>query len=159
MAEMQPRFRVSEADITDPAVTSILEAHLEFARRVTPPGHVHALDASGLASSDVTTFSLSDGQAVVAIGALRELSSDHGEIKSMHTVAGERGRGLGRHMATALLEESRRRGYSRVSLETGTMDAFEPARHLYESLGFEVCEPFGDYLPVPNSVCMTLYLD
>ena len=148
-----------EADLDHPEVQAILETHLEFARRVTPAGHVHALDAGGLAAPDVTVYALLLDESVVAIGAIRELSPVHGEIKSMHTVERARQKGLGKRLAVELLAEAQRRGYGQVSLETGTMQAFEPARRLYVGLGFEECEPFGDYQPVPNSVCMTLFLE
>lgn len=146
------------ADPREPSVVSLLDAHLAFARRVTPPGHVHALDVDGLLGENVTLFALRSQGDIMAIGALRELDLGHGEIKSMHTREGARGQGLGRAMLDHLIAESQARGYRRVSLETGTMAAFEPARRLYETRGFEVCPPFADYRPVPNSVCMTLSL-
>ncbi len=152
--------RIQVDDPTRDEIKDLLEAHLRFARRVTPPGHVHALDAEGLLSGSVTLYSLVEHDHVLAIGALRELDDAHGEIKSMHTASNARRRGLGRAMLEHLLHEARRRGYRRrVSLETGTMEAFAPARQLYERHGFQECEPFGDYRPVPNSVCMTLRLD
>lgn len=146
------------ADPTSADVRILLAAHLEFARAVTPPGHVHALDEAGLATDDVTLFAIWEAHRLLGIGALRELDNRHGEIKSMHTAVDARGRGVGRRMLDELQAVARDRGYDRLSLETGTMDAFGPARRLYASAGFEVCRPFGDYQPVPNSVCMTLRL-
>lgn len=146
-------------DPEHPDVAALIETHLAFARRVTPLGHVHALDGSGLGGGDVSLFTLRHDGRVVAMGALRRLDADHAEIKSMHTVSELRGQGLGRRMLGELLAVARAGGYGRVSLETGTMPAFEPARRLYETAGFVVCPPFGGYRPVPNSVCMTLVLD
>ena len=96
---------------------------------------------------------------LVAVGALRRIDAHHGEIKSMHTDEAARGRGAGRAMLRHLLAESRRRGYQRVSLETGSMEGFAPARGLYASEGFDVCPPFADYVASPNSVCMTVSLE
>jgi len=149
---------ITLADPREHAVARLLEAHLAFARQVTPPGHVHAMDVAELLGADVTLYALRSDDGVAAIGALRELDSSHGEIKSMHTSEGARGQGLGKAMLEHLLNAALARGYERVSLETGAMPAFEPARRLYETRGFEVCPPFGDYRPVPNSVCMTIIL-
>ena len=99
----------------------------------------------------------SDG-ALLGVGALRDLGDGHFEIKSMHTAAAHRGNGVGNAILEHLITTARARGGNRVSLETGTMDAFAPARSMYARRGFEVCEPFGDYQRVPNSVCMTLTL-
>lgn len=140
-------------------VAELLQAHLALAHEVTPPGHVHALDGAGLEAADISFFSarMDDGE-LVAVGALRDLGAGHFEIKSMHTAAAHRGRGIGEAVLEHLVSVARIRGGRRVSLETGTMEAFAAARSMYRSYGFEVCEPFGDYLPVPNSVCMTLNL-
>ena len=93
------------------------------------------------------------------MGALKQLHEGHGEIKSMHTAEEVRGRGAGRAMLDHLLAVARARGYGRVSLETGTMAAFGPARALYAGAGFVVCEPFAGYRASVNSVCMTLELE
>ena len=106
-------------------------------------------------ADDVTLFGLHDQEDLLGIGALRHLDAQHAEIKSMHTLVAARGRGIGRKVLKGLLDEAASRGYLRVSLETGTMEAFMPARTLYESAGFERCAPFGDYWENPNSVCMT----
>lgn len=154
-----PQLRIAGDDPAAPDVAALLLAHLELAHQVTPPGHVHALDGPGLAADDISFYSarMDDG-SLAAVGALRDLGAGHFEIKSMHTALQQRRRGVGRAMLDHLVETARQRSGRRVSLETGTMDAFAPAREMYASYGFEVCEPFGDYLPVPNSVCMTLYL-
>ena len=153
-------FSIGADDPTAPDVVALLRAHLDFAHEVTPPGHVHALDSLGLQSDDITFYGARDADgALVGVGALRDLGDGHFEIKSMHTDARVRGRGVGSAMVRYLLDAAASSEANRVSLETGTMDAFAPARELYQSFGFEICEPFGEYMPVPNSVCMTLYLD
>jgi putative acetyltransferase len=140
-------------------VRALVARHLDFANHVTPPGHVHALGAHGLSDPTVTFFGARDAGTLVAIGALRELDPDHGELKSMHTAAEFRGRGFAAAMLDRLLAVARARGYRRVSLETGTMPSFAPARTLYSTRGFVACEPFADYTRNEHSVCMTLALD
>jgi putative acetyltransferase len=135
-------------EVDDPRrddVLSLLERHLGFARLVTPPGHVHALDLDGLLEPAVTFFSLREGGDLLGVGALKQLDRDHAELKSMHTAAEARRRGVGRAIVDHLLAVAAARGVSRVSLETGAGDAFEPARSLYASAGFVPCGPFGDY--------------
>ncbi|TPX04548.1 GNAT family N-acetyltransferase, partial [Schumannella luteola] len=87
--------------------------------------------------------------------ALKQLDPAHGELKSMRTDAAARGRGLGRLLLAHVLEESRSRGYRRLSLETGSQDFFLPARTLYLRAGFVETGPFADYALDPNSVFMT----
>jgi putative acetyltransferase len=140
-------------------VRELLRRHLGFARQVTPPEDVHALDLDGLLDPAISFYSCREDGRLLAIGALKRLDDEHAEIKSMHTAEAARGRGLGRTMLGHLLAVARERGYRRVSLETGAMDAFAPARGLYASAGFEQTGPFGDYPDSPNSVYMTLRLD
>jgi putative acetyltransferase len=142
-----------------PDVRALLTAHLAFANEHSPPEDVHALDVSGLLSPDVSFFSAREQGQLLGVGALKQLDALHAEIKSMHTAQAARGRGVARAMLEHLLATARQRGRTRVSLETGTMAAFVPARSLYESVGFQPCEPFGDYWDSPNSDCMTLALE
>lgn len=140
-------------------VRALLESHLAFAREHSPPEDVHALDATGLVAEDVSFFSVRDDGELLGVGALRQLDESHAELKSMHTAGAARGRGIGRSMLNHLLEVARSRGCRRVSLETGSMAAFAPARALYAAAGFEECEPFASYRHSRNSVCMTLSLE
>jgi putative acetyltransferase len=149
-------------DIDDPRaadVYALLERHLDFCRATSPPEDVHALDLDGLLDPTVTFYSVRRDGELLAIGALKQLDVDHGELKSMHTAAGARGEGAARALVDHLLGVARDRGYGRVSLETGSMEAFVPARTLYETAGFAPCPPFGSYSPSPNSTFMTLTLD
>jgi putative acetyltransferase len=139
-------------------VRALLEQHLAFARGQSPPEDAHALDVDGLVGGDVSFFSIRRDGDLLGVGALRHLDETHAEIKSMHTAAAARGRGVGRAMVTHLVDLARDRGYRRVSLETGSMEAFAPARALYASAGFEPCEPFADYPDSSYSVHMTLDL-
>ena len=139
-------------------VRELLRRHLTFARSVTPPEDAHALDLDGLLDPSISFYSCrADGQ-LLAIGALRRLDDEHAEVKSMHTVEAARGRGIGRAMLDHLLGVARERGYRRVSLETGAMDEFAPARALYVNAGFVPTETFGDYRESRNSVYLTLAL-
>ena len=95
---------------------------------------------------------------MLGCGALKEIDPEHGEVKSMRTPQALRRRGAGRAVLIHILSEARRRGYKRLSLETGSMDVFLPAQKLYESFGFTFCGPFADYKPDPYSVFMTLTL-
>ncbi len=156
---VRPDFLVAPDDPRADDVRAVLEAHLTFARSVTPLCDVHALDVDRLLDPSVTLFTARRGGVVLGVGALRELEPKHGEIKSMHAIAESRGQGVGRAILDHLLSVATQRGYRRVSLETGAMEAFAPARALYASAGFTPCEPFGEYTATPGSTCMTISLD
>jgi putative acetyltransferase len=149
---------VAVDDPRTPDVRALLVRHLAHAREVTPAGHVHALDVDRLVDPSVVFFSARRGRELLGVGALRELDPGHGELKSMHTVEAARRAGVGRAMVEHIVAVADERGYERVSLETGTMEAFAPARALYIAIGFTPCEPFGDYTANEHSVCMTLAL-
>ena len=151
-------MRIAIDDPMQPDVHALLEEHLHQMKQFSPPGSVHALDAHRLTTPDITFWSARDGDTLLACGALRQLNDEHGEIKSMRTPLALRRRGAGRALLDHIVREARQRGYKRLSLETGSSDDFGSARHLYESAGFRYCDPFGDYLPDPHSVCMTLWL-
>ncbi len=152
-------LRIAEADPRDERVRALVETHLTFGRSFTPPEDAHALEPDELNDPAIVLFAARDGEEVLAVGALKEIDEDHGELKTMHTAEPARGRGIGRAMLDRLLAEARRRGYRRVSLETGTMAAFAPARALYEGAGFTLCEPFGTYRRSPHSVYLSIALD
>ena len=141
-------------------VRELLERHLAFAREVTPPEGVHALGVDGLADPGVTFFSARARHdcRLLGIGALRQLDDAHAELKSMHTAQAARGQGVGRALVEHVLSVAAERGYRRVSLETGVMAAFAPARALYARVGFTPCPPFADYADSPTSACMTIVL-
>ncbi|HEX6287273.1 MAG TPA: GNAT family N-acetyltransferase [Acidimicrobiia bacterium] len=139
-------------------IVALLQRHLEFARGVTPPEDVHALDLDGLLDPKVTFFSLRDDGRLLGIGAIKELGEGHMELKSIHTAEEARGNGVGRTVVNHLLSVAAERGARRVSLETGSMEAFAPSRALYARVGFVECDPFGDYNPSRSSTFMTLAL-
>jgi putative acetyltransferase len=151
-------MHIVEGGLDDPRVVELLHIHLTRARAETAPGSSHALDLSGLRSPDVTFWSAWEGDSLAGVGALKQLSADHGEVKSMHTAESMRGRGVGAAILRHIIAVARSRGMSRLSLETGSWAYFAPARALYARHGFVECPPFGDYRPDPNSVFMTLVL-
>lgn len=155
---MPARAVIAEEDPRAADVRALLAAHLAFAQEQSPREDVHALDVDGLLDPQVTFYSCRADGRLLAIGALRQIDAEHAEIKSMHTASAARGQGLGRAMLAHLIAVARSRGYRRLSLETGTMAAFAPARALYAAAGFAACEPFGPYGNSPNSTCMTLSL-
>ena len=142
-------------DLRHPAVIALLQEHLDWMHRISPPESVHALDLAALRRPDITFWALWDGDALAGCGALRELTQAHGEVKSMRTAQTHLRRGVAARMLEHILAEARRRGYGRLSLETGSMAYFAPARALYARAGFSPCAPFGDYVDDPNSVFMT----
>ena len=151
-------MRIELDDLRRAEVLALLSEHLTSMYSLSPPESVHALSLEGLRSSDVTFWTVWEGDALLGCGALKELDRTHGEIKSMRTPAQLRRRGAGRAILTHIMAEARTRGYRRLSLETGSMPEFIPARKLYESFGFVHCAPFAPYKEDPYSVFMTLEL-
>jgi putative acetyltransferase len=150
---------IRQDDLSGPEIEGLLRAHLAHAARHSPPESIHALDLDRLRAPEITFWSVwSDGE-LLGCGALKELAPDHGEIKSMHTAEAHRGKGVAARILAHILEEARARSYRRVSLETGSMEGFAPARALYTRFGFTVCPPFAQYREDPHSVCMTLELE
>ena len=151
-------MKIESDDLTRPEVLALLNEHLSNMYELSPPESVHALDVSKLKGPDITLWTVWDGGVLLGCGALKELSRGHGEVKSMRTPKALRRRGAGRAMLVHILAVARERRYERLSLETGSADAFVPAQRLYQSFGFEYCGPFDDYKEDPNSVFMTLRL-
>jgi putative acetyltransferase len=136
---------IREGDFTDPRVIALLKEHLAGMHANSPPGSVYALDLSGLQRPDITFLALWDGDDLLAIGALREMTERSGEIKSMRTAQAHLRRGAGARLLEHMIALARARGYQRLSLETGSGEAFDAALALYRRYGFQNGEPFGDY--------------
>lgn len=149
-------MQIREGGLDEPQVVALLRLHAEEMLANSPPGMCHFLDLSGLKTPDVTFWSLWEGEALAAIGALKQLDSRHGEIKSMRATPEWRGRGAGKAMLEHILSVAAERGYARLSLETGSTEAFAPALGLYARYGFEDCGPFGDYTATAFNRFMTL---
>jgi putative acetyltransferase len=154
-----PRSRIALDDPRAADVQRLLARHLAFAHEFSPPQDVHALDLAGLLDPAVTLFSFRQEGELLALGALKQLDDEHAELKSMHTVESARRQGIGRAMVEHLISEARKRGFRRLSLETGTMSAYDAARSLYANSGFIPCNAYGDYIESPNSCFMTLRLE
>jgi putative acetyltransferase len=151
-------MRIVAGDLEDPRIVALLTAHMEAMRAITPAESVYALDLSGLKRPDIAFYAAWDGEALLGVGALRTLAPDHGEVKSMHTAAALRGRGVAGALLAHIMAEARARGMARLSLETGSSDAFAHVRRLYARHGFTPCTAFGDYAHDPHSAYMTLAL-
>jgi putative acetyltransferase len=151
-------MRIQLDDLSGPEIAAFLEEHVNNMRAISPPESKHALDLDGLRKPEITFWTVWDDEALVGCGALKELDAGHGEVKSMRVSTERRGSGIASLLLAHILDEAKQREYRRVSLETGAMPFFEPARKLYAKFGFEPCAPFANYKPDPNSVFMTKML-
>lgn len=142
-------------DLTNPEIAKLLQEHLDSMVLHSPPESNHALDLEALRKPEITFWSVWSDAELLGCGALKELDSQHGEIKSMRTVSRHLRKGVAAELLRFILEEAQRRNYRRLSLETGSMEDFAPARSLYTRFGFQLCEPFADYVLDPYSVFMT----
>ena len=155
---MAATYTIKLDDLSGLEIAELLQEHLDDMHVHSPPESVHALDLDALKKPEITFWTVWLDDRLVGCGALKELDKTHGEIKSMRTPNDFRGKGVGKLMLRHIIDEARRRNYKRLSLETGSMEAFEPARRLYESYGFKQCGPFADYVLDPNSLFMTIEL-
>jgi putative acetyltransferase len=148
-------YTIREDDLTGAEVAALLTLHLSEMHAWSPACSVHAMPIERLRADDVTFYSVWDGDQLAACGAIKHLGASHGELKSMRADPAYRGKGAGRAVLGHLMTIARQRGYTRLSLETGSTEPFEPARQLYKAHGFAECGPFADYPLDPFSVFMT----
>ena len=148
-------LEIRRDDLTGYAIQALLREHLTNMAEQSPPESVHALPLGELRKPDITFWSVWEGKELLGCGALKELDPQHGEIKSMRTVSAHRRKGVAAKLLEHILDEARTRKYKRVSLETGSMEAFTPAHRLYAKFGFKECGPFADYIEDLNSIFMT----
>lgn len=146
---------IRRGDLAHPQIIALLQAHMQTMQAHSPPESIHALPLAAFQAPEITVWAAWEGSTLLAIGALKEIAPDHGEIKSMHTAQAMRGRGIAQAMLDHIVAQASTRGYRRLSLETGSMAAFRPAHDLYLRNGFAPCPPFADYTDDPNSLCMT----
>jgi putative acetyltransferase len=151
---MSTPLEIKIDDLAGPEIGELLAEHLRCMAAVSPPESRHALNLDGLRRPDITFWSVWQGGQLVGCGALKELDAGNGEIKSMRTAAGRMREGVGSFVLQHIISEAKRRGYRRLSLETGAMPYFAPAHALYLKFGFRACPPFADYREDPNSVFM-----
>ena len=142
-------------DLKGPEIAALLTEHLEDMRATSPPESVHALDLDDLRQPNIRFWTLWDGRNLAGCGALKWLDAEHAEIKSMRTAATYKQQGIASKVLQHLINDAKAAGVQRLSLETGSMAFFQPARNLYAKFGFELCGPFADYVLDPNSLFMT----
>jgi len=145
-------------DLTDKRTLELISTHLAGMAENSPPESIHALNVKGLKRDNIAFYSAWEDEEIMGCGALKELTTKHGEVKSMRTVEKHLKKGVARVILQHIINEAKMRDYTKLSLETGSMEAFQPARRLYESFGFTYCEPFDKYTEDPNSLFMTLNL-
>ena len=155
MSESDGGWRIVEDDLSGAAIRALLERHFAGMLANSPAASCHFLDFDGLRSDGVTFWSIHKDGELAGCGALKMLGGAHGEIKSMRTHDAFLRQGVAARMLAHIVGEARSRGLDRLSLETGSGPAFEPALALYARHGFEECEPFADYTPDPFSRFMT----
>jgi putative acetyltransferase len=148
-------MEIRSGGLDRPEVHQLLREHLRTLAQHSPPESMHALDLASLRQPEITFWSVWDGGELMGCGALKELDAHHGEVKSMRTAARHLRKGVAARLLSHIIEEAGRRAYRRLSLETGSMVAFVPARRLYADSGFRECGPFAGYVLDPNSVFMT----
>ncbi len=152
---MPSAFDIRIDDLRGPEIAALLHEHLRDMALHSPPESIHALDLDSLRRPEITFWTLWQHGELMGCGAIKQLDAAHGEIKSMRTSTRHRRKGVAAAMLQHILGEALRRGYQRLSLETGAPAAFAPARELYARFGFEPCGPFADYAEDPYSVFMT----
>ncbi len=148
-------LRIEIDDLSNPEIAAFLEEHIKDMKAVSPPESKHALDLEGLKKPEITFWTVWNGATLIGCGAIKELDADHAEVKSMRTAAAYRGKGVASDLLRHIISEAKQRGYRRLSLETGSMPYFEPARTLYGKFGFKPCVPFSNYKEDVHSVFMT----
>lgn len=139
-------------------VKALLTRHFDLMRATSPAESCHVMQPDALLDAGAVLLAARDGDRLLGVGALTGIGNGHGELKSMHTAAEARGRGVGRAVLNALIDMARAQGLTRLSLETGSAPAFAAARALYAAHGFELCPPFGSYVQDPLSVFMSRLL-
>jgi putative acetyltransferase len=146
---------LTEVSAPDADIAALLQAHFDLMRATSPAESCHVMQPADVFDEVSVMIAARQGDDLLGIGALKVLDAGHAELKSMHTTPASRGQGVGAAILNALLAKARTGGQTRVSLETGSMDAFAPARRLYGAHGFTECPPFGSYCVDPLSTFMT----
>ena len=154
---MYAAMEIKLGDFSDARVKALLTYHIQGMREASPPGHSFALDWSGLQKPEISFYTGWNGETLVVMGALKELGSGAGEIKSMRVADGQSGKGYGAAMLLHIMAEAKARGLTRLSLETGTSAAFDAALVLYVKHGFVEGDQFADY--EKSEHCKFFHLD
>ena len=146
-------------DLNGPEIAKLLNEHMNDMKLVSPPESNHALILDELRKPEITFWTAWSADQLAGCGALLELNNKHGEVKSMRTAPNFRRKGIGAMVLQNIIAVAKNRNYERLSLETGSMEYFKPARELYTSFGFHLCEPFATYIEDSNSVFMSMDLE
>jgi len=147
---------ITQADLQSDSIIGLVAEHMRLMNALSPPGSNHGFDLQGLKADDVSVWAAHIGADLVGCVAIKQIDSEHGEIKSMHTHRDFRNQGIGRVILQHTIQIAKDRGYSRLSIETGSQPGFEPAWRVYERHGFVYCGPFADYEDDPASIFMTM---
>ena len=148
-------MRIVEDDLQNESIVALLVEHLEWSASLSPPESTHALNLDELRAANVTLWTAWEGEELLGCGALQELDEAHAEIKSMRTASAHLGKGVASGLLAHIIATAKKRGYQRLSLETGAAAEFAPAHALYGKHGFDFCDPFGSYKTDPYSCFMT----
>jgi putative acetyltransferase len=151
-------MEIRPGDFSDPKVKELLRLHLEGMHANSPPGHVFALDINGLRRADIAMWTVWNNDNLLAFGALKEITPNTGEIKSMRTAPVHLRQGAGTHILLHIIQKARDRRYKRLSLETGSGPAFDPALALYRKHGFSDGSAFSNYEKTPFNQFLHLEL-
>ncbi len=151
-------MKIALDDLSGPEIARFLQDHMEDMVATSPPESRHALNLDELKLPGITFWVVRNRGTLIGCGALKKLDGDHAEIKSMRTLSAHKQRGVASKLLQHIIMEAKHTGFNRLSLETGSMPFFAPARSLYLKHGFDYCEPFADYVKDANSVFMTLKL-
>ena len=140
-----------ENNFDDPEVNDLLRKHFIELRSVSPEGSTHVLDIPGLKIHSIKFWSLWNEKDLIGCGALKFLDTQHGEFKSIRVVDKFRGKGMGEKIISHLIDQAKKIGIKKLSVETGAGEFFDPARKLFKKFGFKTCKPFAHYKEDPNS--------
>jgi putative acetyltransferase len=151
-------MKIKVDNLAGKEIAEFLDQHILEMRAVSPPESKHALNLNDLQRANITFWTVWDEKVIAGCGAISELDAFHAEIKSMRTATEYRNQGVATMLLRHILAAAKKRKYDRLSLETGSMKFFEPARKLYLKCGFVYCQPFSSYKEDPNSVFMTKVL-
>lgn len=155
---MSKKIEIKLDDLSGEPIKKLLETHLKNAALHSPEDAIFALDIKALKAPEISFWSAWQDDQILACGAIKMLDQEHGEIKSMHTLEKARGKGIGNQLVCHILQQAKGKNIKRLSLETGTAEAYYPAHRLYKRHGFEQCRPFADYQESIHSLYMTKIL-
>ncbi len=151
-------FNIEMDDLSSEQSQAFIYQHLDAMSDTAPKESQHALDVTELLGPGVTLWTMRNDRSVVCSGALKALTDEHVELKSMRSCPEHLRQGLAGKMLKHLITEAKNRGFQRMSLETGSMLFFKPAVGLYKKHGFVECDPFDEYQADPNSLFLMLDL-